>query len=96
MVLICKNFCFFQIEEFAQFSDNFYMDELFQVIKAVFSNKNVIAAAVGCAVMFEFISYIGNYRKKPPKQKIKKIVAAVPPASSEKDENSASEKKADE
>ena len=61
------------------------MNELFQVIKAVFSNKSVIAAAIGCAVIFEFISYISNYRKKPPKQKFKKVVASVPPASSEND-----------
>ncbi len=91
-----KKVLFFRIEKIAQVSDNFYMNELFQVIKAVFSNKSVIAAAIGCAVIFEFINYISNYRKKPPKQKFKKIVASVPPASSENDETSASENKDDE
>ena len=67
------------------------MDEIFDVIKAVISDKNVIAAAVACALAFEFIRYISNYRKKPPKQKFKRAAVSVPQPASEGSENSASE-----
>lgn len=66
------------------------MDEILKVVKAVISDKNVIAATVACAVAFEFIRYICNYRKKTPKQKIKRTFSSAPPPASEDSENSAS------
>ncbi len=70
---------FFLLEDSLPSADNLGMIKLFPVLKAVFSNKDVIIAVVACMVLFEFIDYISHYRKKPPKQKSKKIVVQPTP-----------------
>lgn len=61
------------------------MQDLFTVIKAVLLNSKVVAAAVVCLVLMNFASYICRYRKKPPRQRVKRVYAAPPPAGKEDD-----------
>lgn len=84
----------FLVEQIVQSADNFNMQELFPVLKSVLENKDLIFILLACIVMFGFIDYICHYKKKAPKQKIRKVVSSAP-APSATDEESSAEDNAD-
>lgn len=62
------------------------MSEILPIILSVLKNKYVILAAIVCFLLMDFASYVCRYRKKPPKQKIKKTAAKSAPPPQENDE----------
>ena len=55
------------------------LKSIFDMVKAVVTNKYVIITFVGIAIYISFINYIIHYKKRSPikKAKLKKAIAAV-------------------
>lgn len=88
--------CKFLVEQIVQSADNCNMQELFPVLKSVLENKDLIFILIACIVMFMFIDYICHYKKKAPKQKVKKVVSSAPAPSATDDASSAEDNADDE
>lgn len=56
------------------------MTELLPILKQVLINPYVIGTVVVVILFMNFASFVANYRKKPPKPKVKRAAAAPAPA----------------
>ena len=69
------------------------MKELIPVITGVLKDWRVITTVIAMLLVIEFAKFVANYKKRPPRPKVKKAPAPAPAPAEKKEDKSAEEAK---